>query len=446
MIRSFNRTNFPALTVFFLLTYGAAQSAPEAAPPAAPVAVKDIQLSYKRDPRVVDPYRGIKPWATGPKFGGATAQDTVEVRAEGVDSARKPVKINPEWIASDSEMVTVSPSQGDDVKVTMHRAGESKLRITYQGVSKELEIRARYVNKFMLFEIEEATGVKLAAPSVAEIPQVHKTKNDVSYAVGMNVAKAMQEQSQEVDVDSLIQGIKDTLYGGKTLMTDAQALAALGGLETDQRVVEQGSNRKALGEKNKREGEAFLAQNKKKEGVVSLPSGLEYKVITTGEGKKPTANDVVTVRYRASFIDGREFENSAKHTTGAISLPVQSAIKGWQEALQLMPAGSKWQLFVPSDLAYGERGAGGGGGKRAGGFRQQTVGPNATLIFDVELMAVEPPGTVAKAANPRAADANTAVSPEVIEALQKLVQEAAKADAQQSTKPEANPNTEVENR
>jgi FKBP-type peptidyl-prolyl cis-trans isomerase FklB len=436
MISGFNRTSFLALTVFFLLTHGAAQSSPEAALPAAAGAVKDIQLSYKRDPRLVDPFRGIKPWAAGPNFGGATAQDTVEVRAEGVNVPGKPVKINPEWIASDPEMVTVSPSQGDDVKVTVHKAGESKLRITYQGVSKELEIKARYVNKFMLFEIEEARSTKLAVPSVAEAPQVHKSKNDVSYAAGMNLAKALQEQSQDVDVDSLVRGIRDTLSGGKTLMTEEQALAALEGLQTDQRIVEDGLNRKALGEKNKREGEAFLAENKKKDGVVTLPSGLEYKVITMGDGKKPTANDVVTVKYRATFIDGKEFENSGKHNTGAISLPVQSTIRAWQEALPLMPVGSKWELFVPADLAYGERGSGGGRSGRRPGPVRPVIGPNATLIFDVDLLAAEPPTTEARAGTLKASSENGTVSPEVIEAIKQLVQEAKEKEAKSGTEVE----------
>jgi FKBP-type peptidyl-prolyl cis-trans isomerase FklB len=435
MNSSFNRTSFLTLTVFFLLTDGAAQS-PAAAAPAATGQLKDIQLSYKRDPRVVDSYRGIKPWAAGPNFGGATAQDTVEVRAAGVDAAGKPVQINPEWIASDPEMVTVSPAEGNDVKVTVHKAGESKLRIAYQDVSKELEIRARYVNKFMLFEIEQAKAMKPTAPVAIEAPQVQRSKNDVSYAAGMNLAKALQEQSQEVDADSLVRGIKDTLSGGKTLMTDDQALAALEGLQTDQRIVEEGLNRKALGEKNKREGKAFFGENEKKEGVVTLPSGLQYKIITQGKGTKPTADDVVTVHYRGTFIDGKEFDNSSKHKTGAISLPVQSTIKGWQEALQLMPVGSKWKVFVPADLAYGERGAGGGRSGRRAGLAGPVIEPNATLIFDLELLAAEPAGSEARNSN-RAAAADAKMTPEVIQAINRLVQEAKEK--------EPKPETEVEN-
>jgi len=319
-------------------------------------------------------------------------------------------------------MVTVSPSQGDNVKITVHKAGESKLKITYQSLSKELEIRAKYVNKFMLFEIEEAKAVKPAAPAAIEAPPARKSKNDVSYAVGMNLAKALEEQSEEVDVDSLMQGVKDKLSGGKARMTEEQALAALEGLQIDQRIVEQGLNRKALAEKNKREGEAFLAANKTKEGVVTLPSGLQYKIIKAGQGKKPTADDSVMCQYRGTFIDGTEFDNSYKRKA-PMSLPVKAPIKGWTEALQLMPEGSRWQLFVPSDLAYGERGAGGGHGKRAGGPRPQTVGPNATLVFEMELLSVKEPGSQPPASN---AAEKTALTPEQIDLLKKVIQQGEK--------------------
>ncbi len=411
---------FPLAAAFLIFLVPCFSQSPQgAAPPAPASSVTDIQLSFKRDPRAVDPTRGIGPWVSGPNYGGATAQDTVEVRAEGVDAAGRRVKINPQWMPSDPEMVTVSPNQGDDVKITVHRAGESKLKITYQDFSMELEVRAKYVNKFMLFEIGEAKTGKPAAPAATEAPPARKSKSDVSYAVGMNLAKALEEQSEEVDVDSLMQGVKDKLSGGKTRMTEEQALAALEGLQTDQRIVEAGLNRKAVAEKNKREGEAFLAENKKKGGVVSLPSGLQYKIIKTGEGKRPTADDVVICGYRGSFIDGREFDNSYKQSA-SVTFPVKSVIKGWAEALQLMTVGSKWQLYVPSDLAYGERGAGGGGGKRAGGPRPQTVGPNATLIFELELMSVneDSGGRVSNSAS----TPEKSLSPEMIEALKKAIQ------------------------
>lgn len=414
------RASFAAVAAFLLFAVPCfAQSPQGAAPPAPAVAVTDIQLSFKRDPRIVDPTRNPQQWVPGPRYAGATAQDTVEVRAKGVDPAGKSAKISPQWIPSDPEMVTVSPSQGDDVKITVHRAGESKLKIIYQGLSKELEIRAKYANKFMLFEIGEATGEKPKSPAATEALPTHKSKNDVSYAVGMNLAKALQEQSVDVDVDLLMQGVKDTLLGGKTRMTEGEALAALEGLQIDQRIVEAGLLRKALAEKNKREGEAFLGANKNKEGVVTLPSALQYMIIKTGEGKRPTANDFVTVQYRGTFIDGKEFGNTFERKA-PVTFPVKSVIKGWAEALQLMPVGSKWQLFVPSDLAYGERGAGGGGGKRAGGPRPQTIGPNATLIFEVELLSVQEPGAQPAVSNSRAP--KNELTPEMIEQLKKVIQ------------------------
>ena len=416
------RTTLFAVMAFLSALLSSSAQAQGTAPPAAAASVTGIQLSLKRDPRLVDPTRGLGPWVSGSGYGGATGQDTVEVRAEGVDAAGKPAKISPRWVPSDPGMVTVSPRESDDVKITVHKAGESKLKITYQGWSKELEIRAEYVNKFMVLGIGEVKAVKPAAPVATAPPPPPKTKNDVSYAVGMNLAKALEEQSVQVDVDLLMQGVKDTLFGGKTLMTSEEALAVLQGLEIDQRDVEAGLNRKAVAEKNKREGEAFLAANKAKEGVVTLPSGLQYKIIKAGHGKTPTASDVVSVRYRGTFINGKEFDNTFERQA-PLSFPVKAPIKGWTEALQLMPEGSRWQLFMPSDLAYGERGAGGGhGGRRAGGPRPQIVGPNATLIFEVELLAVNEPNAPAPVSNSTAA--NNGLTPEQIAALKAAIQAA----------------------
>jgi FKBP-type peptidyl-prolyl cis-trans isomerase FklB len=141
-------------------------------------------------------------------------------------------------------------------------------------------------------------------------------------------------------------------------------------------MAKQQARMKELGEKNKKEGEAFLAENKKKEGVITLPSGLQYKVMKEGDGKTPIVNDVVTVHYRGTLIDGKEFDSS--YTRGQpASFPVKGVIPGFSEALQLMKTGSKWQLFIPSNLAYGERGAG------------DEIGPNAALIFDIELISIK---------------------------------------------------------
>jgi FKBP-type peptidyl-prolyl cis-trans isomerase len=425
MISSVKKSQLLAVTAALLLAVvpAIAQASQEAPRLTAASAGSVIQLSFKLDPRVVDSFANPGEWVGGPPYMGATAQDTVEVVAQVLDAKGQPTKASLEWVPSDPAMVTVSPRQGNDVNITVHRVGESRLKITCQGGSRELVITAQSINNFKVFEITEATAEKPKQPAATEaLPprQTKKTKNDVSYAAGMNLARALEEQSVEVDVALLMQGVKDALSGGKTLMTVEEALAALEGLQIDQRIVEAGLNRKAIADKNKREGEAFLAANKNKEGVVTLPSGLQYKIIKASEGKKPTADDSVTVRYRGTFIDEKEFDNTFDRKT-PVSFPVKAVIKGWTEALQLMPVGSRWQLFVPSELAYGERGAGGGGGKRAGGFRPQTVEPNATLIFDVDLLSAEPGGKKTPASNVTTEE--TAPNPDqIIDALKKAMQ------------------------
>ncbi len=426
---STTRTGFLALAA--TLSFGGpviAQSPKLTAPQVSTASNAGIELSFKRDPRLVDPFRGIGPWVTGSNYTGATAQDTVEVRAETLSASGKPAKISPEWSASDAEMVTVSPSQGDDVKITVHKAGESRLKITYQGLSKELVIRAQYVGKFMLFEIAPPPPAKTNRPAAPEMSaSLKEQKAQISYAAGMRLAKTLRKQSVEVDPDLVRQGIKDVLSGGSTLMSDDQVQTALMGVETELNVTEATLERKQIAEKNKQAGEEFLAENKKKEGVVTLPNGLQYKVIKAGDGNKPTALDVAVCQYKGSLIDGTEFDNSYKKKDGGpVNFPVKTVIKGWQEALKLMPAGSKWQIVIPPDLAYGER-----------GVPRAKIPPNATLVFEVELISVNPPGSQVTASNRNAISENAPVSPDVIEALKKLVQDA----AQQNSKPE----TKVEN-
>ena len=203
-----------------------------------------------------------------------------------------------------------------------------------------------------------------------------KTPQDkASYALGMNLGRSLHKQSVELEPDIVARGLKDALAGGKTLLTDDEAQAALTALQNDVRAKQQEKMQQLAG-KNKKEGDAFLAANKAKEGVVALPSGLQYKILTPGTGPKPSAADSVVCNYRGTLIDGTEFDSSYKRGQPA-TFPVGRVIKGWTEALQLMPVGSKWQLFIPSDLAYGERGAG------------ADIGPNATLIFEVELLSIE---------------------------------------------------------
>ncbi len=220
-------------------------------------------------------------------------------------------------------------------------------------------------------------GILLVATQVGAAEQtVLKSKKDkTSYVIGADLATNLKRESIDVDPDMVLRGMKDVLSGGKTLMTDEEMRATSTALR--QEIMEkQAQEIKKLAEKNKKEGEAFLEANKKKEGVKTLPSGLQYKVITEGTGKSPKATDTVTVNYRGTLVDGTEFDSSYKRGQPA-TFPVNGVIKGWTEALQLMKEGAKWELFIPPDLAYGERGAG------------NVIGPDSTLIFEVELISVK---------------------------------------------------------
>lgn len=197
-----------------------------------------------------------------------------------------------------------------------------------------------------------------------------------SYALGMSIGTGLKKQgiTNSVDPATVARGLRDAMGNGKTALTEDEMRTALGQLRGQ---VEKAQETKAheAGATNRKEGEAFLAANKSKEGVQTLPDGLQYKVLKEGTGPKPTANDTVTVNYRGTLINGKEFDSSYKRGQ-PVSFPVGGVIKGWTEALQLMPVGSKWQLFIPPDLAYGDRGAG------------ADIGPGETLIFDVELLSI----------------------------------------------------------
>lgn len=196
--------------------------------------------------------------------------------------------------------------------------------------------------------------------------------------MGQNLAK------QSVPVDPAIEarGLRDGLAGGKTLLNDEEAAAALKAVQDELRAKQQAKMQEAeeankkVSEVNKKEGESFLADNKGKDGVVTLASGLQYKILKEGTGAKPAASDSVVCNYKGTLINGKEFDSSYKRGQPA-TFPVSGVIKGWTEALQLMPVGSKWQLFIPSDLAYGDHGAG------------ADIGPGDTLIFEVELLSIE---------------------------------------------------------
>jgi FKBP-type peptidyl-prolyl cis-trans isomerase FklB len=206
-------------------------------------------------------------------------------------------------------------------------------------------------------------------------------KDKASYAIGLNIGKSMHKDAVDIDPSILLRGLKDGLAGSKPLLTDDQARAAMVTLQSEMR-KKQEEKMLVQGEANKKEGEAFLAENKTKDGVVTLPSGLQYKILKEGTGPKPVASDTVVCNYKGTLLDNTEFDSSYKRGQPA-TFPVGGVIKGWTEVLQLMPVGSKWQLFIPSELAYGARGGPGGG-----------IGPNATLIFEVELMSIQPKAEV----------------------------------------------------
>jgi FKBP-type peptidyl-prolyl cis-trans isomerase len=219
-----------------------------------------------------------------------------------------------------------------------------------------------------------ASSSTAAKPATAVALTTQKQKN--SYALGMSIGLGFQKQGIDKSVDSalVVRGLRDAISGSKTAMTEDEMKAALQQLRTEVMSAQEAKAKEA-GSANRKEGETFLAANKSKDGVKVLPDGLQYKVLTEGNGPKPAATDTVTVNYRGTLINGKEFDSSYKRGQPA-TFPVGGVIKGWTEALQLMPVGSKWQLYIPADLAYGDRGAGG------------DIGPGDTLIFEVELLSI----------------------------------------------------------
>ncbi len=192
--------------------------------------------------------------------------------------------------------------------------------------------------------------------------ELKNQKDKLGYAIGLDLGKNLKKNAVDVDLNVLVQGIKDGFSGGQALLTDEQVRETYAVFQQE-RI-----------QKSKQEGDAFLAANKKKDGVITLKSGLQYKIIKHGSGKTPKATDSVTVNYRGTLIDGTEFDSSYRRNQPA-TFTVNGVIPGWTEALQLMKEGATWQLYIPSNLAYGERGA-------------PSIPPNSVLIFDVDLISV----------------------------------------------------------
>ena len=196
-----------------------------------------------------------------------------------------------------------------------------------------------------------------------------------SYVIGRNIGGQMARDGVEIDAAALVRGISDALAGKDSVLSREEMQAAIQAFQHEMMAKRQ-KVQEASSAKNKEEGEAFLKKNGKAEGVVTTASGLQYKIIKEGKGDKPTASSTVTCHYHGTLIDGTVFDSSVERGE-TIDFPVNGVIKGWTEALQLMPVGSKWKLFIPGDLAYGSRGAG------------EKIGPHATLIFEVELIGIK---------------------------------------------------------
>lgn len=226
--------------------------------------------------------------------------------------------------------------------------------------------------------VQAQTGTppaKPGAPAANPADPLSTTAGQASYAIGMNIGNSIKNDGLDVNLQALVAGIADAMAGNKSKLTDAQAQAAVQEFVTAMQ-ARQADRMKSAGDKNKRDGEAFLASNKQKQGVVTLPSGLQYMVIKAGNGKQPKLTDTVTTHYHGTLIDGTVFDSSVERGEPA-TFSVGGVIRGWTEALQLMKVGDKWRLFVPSELAYGPRSP------------SPEIGPNSVLVFDVELLNVE---------------------------------------------------------
>jgi FKBP-type peptidyl-prolyl cis-trans isomerase FklB len=210
-----------------------------------------------------------------------------------------------------------------------------------------------------------------AAPDALKDPQAQ-----VSYAIGLNIGAGLKRDAITVDPALVARGVRDATSGATPLLSEEQMRAVLVRLQADVQAKREEKAAHAA-ETNKTEGAAFLKANAAKAGITTLPNGLQYEVLTAGTGPKPKAEDVVLCNYRGTLLDGTEFDSSYKRGAPD-SFPVGGVIKGWTEALQRMPVGSKWRIYVPADLGYGEKGAG------------ADIGPNAVLIFDIELISIQP--------------------------------------------------------
>ncbi len=206
-----------------------------------------------------------------------------------------------------------------------------------------------------------------------EVTELKSEKERLSYGIGLSVAKNLKKQSTDFDLEILIQGLRNGLSGSNALMTEKELRKVMNEYQASIRQNAMLTKQQTLTE-NRLKGEKFLAENKTRSGVVTLKSGVQYKIIKEGKGKKPIDSDLVQVTYRGTLLDGTEFDDTGDNV---VNLKASALIAGWKEALKLMPVGSKWQIYIPSNLAYGERGVG------------VDIGPNELLVFEVELHGIK---------------------------------------------------------
>jgi len=248
---------------------------------------------------------------------------------------------------------------------------------------KRITLAALLFSSAFIASAEDATPSASPAAVASAPGSTYKTDKDkVSYSLGVDIGRTLQRLQLDLNEEALSKGIGDVLGSKPMAMTDQELQETLQAFQQkmmqkqQEAMAKKQGEMKVVAEKNKADGKKFLDDNAKKSGVKSTPSGLQYKVIKEGKGEKPKDSDIVETNYRGTTIDGKEFDSSAKHGSSA-SFPVNGVIKGWTEALKLMPVGSKWELYVPSELAYGDEGYG------------DDIPPGSTLVFEVELLDIK---------------------------------------------------------
>ena len=288
------------------------------------------------------------------------------------------------WVNNDSKTHAFANGQYILIKSEVYRAagGHASVRdrfvedIYLAKTVKRLGFPIRVaLAAFSTLSLAQDAKKKAQAPAAAAASsELKDVKTKASYAIGLTIGRSMKKQGVDIDAKLLAKGLMDVFSDAKPLLTDKEVEAVIEEFQNEIN-AKLAAAAKVASEKNKKDGEEFLAANKKKEGVQTLPSGLQYKVIKEGNGKTPKATDEVTTHYKGTLIDGTEFDSSYKRGQPA-TFPVDGVIPGWTEALQKMKVGAKWQLFIPSNLGYAERGS------------PPVIGPNSTLIFDIELLEV----------------------------------------------------------